>query len=231
MAETLRNADTDFSPPQQQRSCDTLDRIEKATRSLLSEKTFEAVTMDEIAQRAGISVGNLYNRFRNKDALLNHTLDQLQLEQFDLAEVLFAPEKWQGLCLAERLSHLVSGIKASTDSSDGLLRAVLVREILHPDSLGKEQIARSKALMEMFGRWLTDAPDAIPHDDPALASQMTVAMISILIQHTALIRTTESHFTTEVYLREVTRAMAAYLGAGEQPIEPKKKTIAERNVK
>ena len=109
MAETFKNKDTDFSPPQQQRSCFTLERITEATRALLAEKNFDAVTMTEIADKAGISVGNLYNRFRGKDALLNHVLDQLQLSQIAAAEEMFAPEKWQGVRLGERIEQLVQG--------------------------------------------------------------------------------------------------------------------------
>jgi AcrR family transcriptional regulator len=49
--------------PLQARSQETLNRIEAACQALLEEKSFKQISMNTIAKRAGISLGNLYNRF------------------------------------------------------------------------------------------------------------------------------------------------------------------------
>jgi len=46
------------------------DRILVAARELLAERGYAAVTVRELADRCGVSVPTLYNRFGSKDALL-----------------------------------------------------------------------------------------------------------------------------------------------------------------
>jgi AcrR family transcriptional regulator len=59
-----------YKPPQQQRSQESLERILDAAETLIRERGFESMTIAEVVQRSGSSVGSLYGRFRNKLALL-----------------------------------------------------------------------------------------------------------------------------------------------------------------
>ena len=45
-------------------------RILEAARELLAERGYAAVTVRELAERCGVSVPTLYNRFESKDALI-----------------------------------------------------------------------------------------------------------------------------------------------------------------
>lgn len=56
--------------PQQRRSRDTIDTIFEATIQVLLANGFEKTTTIQIADRAGVSVGSLYQYFPNKSALL-----------------------------------------------------------------------------------------------------------------------------------------------------------------
>src|SRR6185436_14876416 len=56
--------------PKQQRSRQTLTRLLDAAEALLDENGLDAATVPAIAERAGVSVGVVYRRFRNKDELL-----------------------------------------------------------------------------------------------------------------------------------------------------------------
>ena len=67
-------------PVRQARSQATLERLLESTESLLANKGFEGVTVAEIAMRAGLSVGAVYSRFRDKDALLQCLLDRFTAE-------------------------------------------------------------------------------------------------------------------------------------------------------
>jgi len=57
-------------PAKQLRSRQSRDKIVKAFAELLKEKPFERISVAEIAERAGVAVGTLYRRFKNKDALI-----------------------------------------------------------------------------------------------------------------------------------------------------------------
>ena len=57
--------------PRQDRSREMVERILEAGRSLLQEVGFKGLTTIAIAERAGLSVGSLYQYFPNKDALVS----------------------------------------------------------------------------------------------------------------------------------------------------------------
>jgi AcrR family transcriptional regulator len=56
--------------PQQARSQVRFDAILDMAGNLFEEKGFEATSTNEIAQRAGISIGSLYQYFDNKEAIV-----------------------------------------------------------------------------------------------------------------------------------------------------------------
>jgi AcrR family transcriptional regulator len=70
--------------PQQERSIQRLEAILEVTVTLFLEKGVQETTMSEIAQRAGISIGSLYQFFPHKVALIRALHDRFsaQLEGF-----------------------------------------------------------------------------------------------------------------------------------------------------
>ena len=66
------------TPTRQSRSARTLERILEACDRLLADRDLDALTMKDIAAEAGVSVGNLYNRFADRDALLAHLVERRQ---------------------------------------------------------------------------------------------------------------------------------------------------------
>ena len=81
---------------QQERSRKTELAIASALSALLREKSFADISVAEIAQAAGVSVGGFYGRFASKDALL--ALVELNiLEEFEQrAAELLDPARFQG---------------------------------------------------------------------------------------------------------------------------------------
>ena len=53
--------------PQQKRAFETVQAILQAAGQLLVEQGFAKTTTNAIAARAGVSIGSLYQYFRNKD--------------------------------------------------------------------------------------------------------------------------------------------------------------------
>jgi len=56
--------------PAQERSRDTVNVILKAAAHIFMEKGYATGTTNHIAQKAGVSIGSLYQYFPNKDAIL-----------------------------------------------------------------------------------------------------------------------------------------------------------------
>jgi AcrR family transcriptional regulator len=68
-----RNRTAELNPrkkPRQRRSRDTIDTIFEATIQVLLANGFDKTTTIQIADRAGVSIGSLYQYFPNKRALL-----------------------------------------------------------------------------------------------------------------------------------------------------------------
>ncbi len=68
--------------PVQERSLQTMNRILDATSQLLEQKLFEEISIAEIVELAGCSVGAFYGRFKDKDSLLK-ALDARHFEAFN----------------------------------------------------------------------------------------------------------------------------------------------------
>ena len=62
--------------PTQDRSRQRVERILEAAGHIFAEKSFDAATTEEIAERAGVSIGSVYQYFPNKDALFEAIADQ-----------------------------------------------------------------------------------------------------------------------------------------------------------
>ncbi|MBS0447868.1 MAG: TetR family transcriptional regulator [Proteobacteria bacterium] len=73
MAHTTQPAHTGLAPrkrPSQSRSAHTVDAILDATARILVERGYAGTSTNAVAERAGVSVGSLYQYFPNKDALI-----------------------------------------------------------------------------------------------------------------------------------------------------------------
>jgi AcrR family transcriptional regulator len=75
---TTQRADT-YRPrkqPRQSRSRDTVAAVLKAAAQVFTSRGYAATTTNHIAERAGVSIGSLYEYFPNKDALLVALMEQ-----------------------------------------------------------------------------------------------------------------------------------------------------------
>ena len=61
-----------------------IDTIFKTAEKLFSEKSFSSVSMDQIAQKSGMSKGNLYHHFESKEDLYNQLLLNCHQQVADL---------------------------------------------------------------------------------------------------------------------------------------------------
>ncbi len=62
--------------PVQQRSRRTVDEILGAAARILVEDGYSAMTTNDVAAAAGVSIGSLYQYFPNKDALLRALVER-----------------------------------------------------------------------------------------------------------------------------------------------------------
>lgn len=169
--------------PRQTRSARTLERILEACDRLLEERDFQAITMQDIAREAGVSVGNLYNRFPDRGALVEHIVVRQQAAGLErLAAGLAA--KPAAPALRARLEQLVHVL------SEAILpaRPVLISALGDGAPARSEgEAAGSDRLVDVCVDWLVDG-------DPALGSarercRFAVASIAFQLQFDLLFGT------------------------------------------
>jgi AcrR family transcriptional regulator len=72
--------------PKQSRSRVTVEAILEATTHILVEEGYDKANTNRIAERAGISIGSLYQYFPNKESLMTALMEQHAQEMVELVE-------------------------------------------------------------------------------------------------------------------------------------------------
>jgi AcrR family transcriptional regulator len=170
-----QNTQTAFEPrktPIQARSAITVEAISEATIQVLLSHGTDRLTTTRVAERAGVSVGTLYQYYPNKQSLLFAVLED-HLDKVSVA-VETACERARGKALAEMVKDVVEAFVDAkmerTDISTALYRSAA--EVGGP-ALAKRTGQRSqKALEAMLGT----APDAMLRQDKFAIQTMFAAM-------------------------------------------------------
>jgi AcrR family transcriptional regulator len=121
--------------PQQDRSHMTVEAILEATTHILTEEGYGKANTNRIAERAGISIGSLYQYFPNKESLMAALMEQHSNEIAELVE--------------SKLQHLFDAPLETAIPE--LVRAVIAAHAINPrlHQVLNEEIPRSEQLQQM----------------------------------------------------------------------------------
>ena len=100
-----------------------IDTIFKTAEKLFSEKSFSSVSMDQIAQKSGMSKGNLYHHFESKEDLYNQLLFKCHQRTADLLK---ETESIEGTYL-DKIRYFIKG-HLKTLMSDPQKTNLLIKE-------------------------------------------------------------------------------------------------------
>ncbi|EIK94054.1 TetR family transcriptional regulator [Pseudomonas sp. M47T1] len=116
-----------LNPPKQDRSRVALEKLLTATRELLSEGTFEQLTIAGISKRSGVSVGSIYARFEGKDelflAVMANVFGEMDAEWTNLIETLRSKQ----LSLVEKVPMAIAALAEHLKSHSSILRPIMAR--------------------------------------------------------------------------------------------------------
>lgn len=158
--------------PLQARSEATVDAIYKATIQVLLAEGVGRLTTTRVADRAGVSVGTLYQYFPHKQALL-YAVVQQHLEAFVL-EVEAACLAHQGqplAAMAQGLVHAFLDIKIREPDTTRALYKIAAE--LDTDEL---RIGTSRRLQQACAQMLSSAEGARFNDLPGVCFTLLTAM-------------------------------------------------------
>jgi AcrR family transcriptional regulator len=132
------------------------------------EEVGPAVTLEEVARRAGVGVATVYRRFRNRDQLVRAVFRHLVTE-IEPATAVETDDPWR---------DLVSSLEATVDVLAG--RQVVLALARETDAVDVESLHRFVHLMDRPLRRATDAglvrPELLPRD---LAAVTVMALATV----------------------------------------------------
>ncbi|HMG02066.1 MAG TPA: TetR/AcrR family transcriptional regulator [Edaphobacter sp.] len=161
--------------PVQARSAASVEAIHEAAIQVLLSVGKEKLTTTKVAERAGVSVGTLYQYFPNKSSLLQAVL-KAHLDKV-YGAVVAACERGKGRPLAEMAELL------ATAFLEVKMRRVEISRALYyiSDDIGGMEIARNHGArgVKAIAAMLESSPDRLREDAEILASTLISAMAGV----------------------------------------------------
>jgi AcrR family transcriptional regulator len=197
--------------PRQERSRLTVEAILDAAARVFERHGYAAGTTNRIAERAGVSVGSLYQYYPNKDAILvalvQRHLDEGVAALSPVLEELGAARP----SLEEGLRRMVVAMVELHRERPALHR-VLFEEAPRPPALRRRLTALNAALVAAVAGYLRACGDEVaPDRDPDVAARLVVQVIET-VTHDLVIRPGDGT-STDTYISETVALLHGYLAA------------------
>jgi AcrR family transcriptional regulator len=203
------------SPPQQERSRQTLRRILAAAEQLFTDVGFHGATVPEICRLAQSSAGAFYKRFRDKDELLAVLFADLIAEIRTRIGAALSPEALAQQDLPSLAESIVGELADVLRTRSGLLRVLAVVCETRPEFMELS----SQMYTELTGRLqavLAGRRTEFNHPDPLVAGDFAAGMATAVLRQRALSPGSgdAAHSADWALLEhELTRSVLGYLGA------------------
>ena len=172
--------------PVQDRSRASVDAILAAAAQVFDAEGYAEATTDRIAERAGVSVGTLYQYFPSKDALLV-ALFELHLDEAEAAFEALESEMTDDARVADLAGEMVERLFGLHRQNPGLHR-ILLEEAPLPQRVLARYSGLEQALREAWAGWLEGRVD-----DPAEVALLVMAIVESLAHRFTLFPVPAGH--------------------------------------
>lgn len=193
--------------PRQSRSRITYDAILEATTQILIEKGYSETTTNHIAERAGISIGSLYQYFPNKEAI---AIELLQRHIVSGPAFIDSNAIDSMKNMPNPAQFVKSIIEAACDhhAENPTLHRVLEEEIPHPLHI-REALQRNDILYsETIANWITQQGQ-MRVSNVMVAAQLVHSVIKTMTHWYIIKKQTE--IARDVFVNELTEIVMRYL--------------------
>ncbi|MDJ0655712.1 MAG: TetR/AcrR family transcriptional regulator [Xanthomonadales bacterium] len=198
----------------QSRSRDSQERLLRAAAELLLDRFWEGISIADIAQHAGLSVGGFYARFKSKDALLHVLHEEYEKKRTTHFRRFFQTHD-PGAPLADRVAALVDLVADWMRDHRGVLRTFLLRAWSAPESFDPD-------FGDNLGEVYTQARDylagnrgedseTMPNDAVRVAIHVLAATCRDALVLKRGSRSSTLGLADKPFKREMTRVLLSYL--------------------
>jgi AcrR family transcriptional regulator len=195
--------------PRQQRSKDTVDSILDATARILKHAGFAGMTTNAVAEKAGVSIGSLYQYFPNKEALVSALIER-HCEEMNSA-ILAELTNVAKLPIAQGARAVIE-LTFSAHAIDPALHRVLTEQVPRVGKLAKLR-ELDNISHRMVAGMLAARRDELAIRDVELAAFVLVSAIESIVHRSALLY--PDKLKDPRLLDEATLLVTRYLGVAE----------------
>ena len=126
---------------QQERSKRTQAALLDAVEAELETSTIEELSVADIANRAGVSIGSVYHHFTNKQALIYAMVDRLLDEWMATTDDATDPKRWADASILDVVRGFVEYSVLRLRATEGVARARLQLALEDPEVAAQEEKA------------------------------------------------------------------------------------------
>jgi len=210
--------------PKQERSRESLRKLQRATVEVLGQHGVEGATIPRIAQHAGLTPGAIYRRFHDKEALLEDAILGMLERQIERAQSGMTPEAAAEIPLAVFAEAVINGMVVGYRQNAGMLRAmrIFVQGRTNTPFWRKACKMELRAFERVVNLFVAHRTD-IKHPDPRGAVSMGLMMVistlfELVVMPVDLGPLKEFLPKDDLALRrELVRAFLSYLGVEPKP--------------
>ncbi len=190
--------------PAQPRSINTCEAILEASAQVFTGLGYVRTTTNRIAERAGVSIGSLYQYFPNKDAILVALLERHMASGPEILSGKIRP----GMSLKEIITVAIE-TAIEVNERDPELHKILDEDVLYPPHIQKIIRSNEKLYSKTIEERMT-AEYPGKYENPALSSELVVFVIKMSCHW--LIMERRDEFDKGAFIGELNRMICSYLG-------------------
>ena len=198
----------------QSRSRLSQHRLMRAAAELLDDRVWEAISIADVAQRAGLSVGGFYARFKSKDALL-HVLHSEYEKQRTEHFIQFFRTRSPDAALPARVAALVDLVADWMRDHRGVLRTFLLRAWSSPESFDAEFADNLGDVYTQACTYLAGNPGQGRAGKPSAAVRIAIHVLAATCRDALVLkrapRSIALGLSHKAFKREMTRVLLASL--------------------
>jgi len=199
--------------PRQARSQALVEAILEATARVLAERGYAGTNTNIVAERAGVSVGSVYQYFPNKDSLVMALHERHAAQMSAAIEAVLAASQPRSL-----RGHVQAMVRASLAAHrvQPELHRVLEQEFPFFDA-PKDQSPANDHIFQRVRQLLEDHCHQIAPPNRDLATWIVLRTMESLV-HSAVIEAPQ-RFTSDAMDREIVAVLMGYLEGASAPAE------------
>lgn len=169
-------------PAVQARSIQTRERLLAALDGLLRQKSFEAITVAEIASSAGVSPASIYQRFNNRDAAIAILIELYMRRMVEWSRSpRGAVDYRKAGSLREAFEMVALSAWRQVDELGYLMRPAYLHSRLRPDLVGEQWAIQLEQSVKGFQGLLAAFPAELGGRKPAEAGGVIAYFFNMMV--------------------------------------------------